>query len=197
MLDARGKRDTWFQVTISEWQSRLIVAYTDVTVRVKREEGWRHAGFQDALTGAYNRRYFLEHAAELISLSAREGWSVGLLYLDLDNFKRINDSFGHGVGDLVLTTFAERITSVVRSEDIFFRIGGDEFGVFLAKTTSENAGVLVERIRQAVTQPVQLPDGSDYSIGVAVGVCVRNAREATAAILLSESDRAMYAAKRG
>jgi diguanylate cyclase (GGDEF)-like protein len=146
----------------------------------------------DALTGLPNRRSLDQALAAQLAMAQREGRPFSVLMLDLDHFKAVNDTHGHGVGDAVLRAFAQRIQGQLRRSDVCFRYGGEEFVVVLAGTASEVALDTAERLRLAVAGAPLVP-------GVAVTVSVGSAswhEGEDAAALLARADTALYAAKR-
>ncbi len=159
-------------------------------------------GSIDVLTGWHNRRYLQARLKEELGRSKRERCMVSCLMLDLDNFKRINDSHGHLAGDAVLREVAQRIESEIRVNDVAARYGGEEFVVLLPATNLRGANVIAERIRGAVcAEPVEMGHGVaeivTLSVGVA-GVMPENSENDLKTIgesLLAHADVALYAAK--
>jgi diguanylate cyclase (GGDEF)-like protein len=146
---------------------------------------------QDALTGLANRTHFLD----CLNAGLLDGRPVSVLFIDLDDFKLVNDTLGHPIGDALLKVVGERIVGSVRGVDVVARLGGDEFAVLLRSTPTDQAEVAAERIRQALSQPFHLP-GHVVSIGASTGV-VRCATDThyRAEELLRDADVAMYRAK--
>jgi diguanylate cyclase (GGDEF)-like protein len=146
----------------------------------------------DPLTGLANRILFfdrLEHAL------ARRGEQVAVLFMDLDDFKTVNDAFGHAAGDVVLGTVADAIRSAIRPGDTAARLGGDEFAVLLDEhTTVYEAGLVAGRLLVAVRTPVTVA-GHHHSIGASIGISVGASGTATAEAMMREADIAMYVAK--
>jgi diguanylate cyclase (GGDEF)-like protein/PAS domain S-box-containing protein len=172
----------------------VLVAVQDVTERNKLEDQLRHQAFHDSLTSLANRALFADRVEHALRRRAGEGASVALLLLDLDDFKTVNDSLGHSVGDELLVAIARRIESCLRPGDTAARIGGDEFVVLLEDVASEDDATLVaERLIEAVGTPVRLA-GKDVvvhaSCGIALGGEVQQADD-----LLRNADTAMYMAK--
>jgi diguanylate cyclase len=159
-----------------------------------REQELRHQAFHDPLTGLANRALFrdrLEHALELARRSVRK---LAVLYLDLDEFKAVNDSLGHDAGDRLLMVVAERIKSCVRPGDTTARLGGDEFAVVLSDVEGiEDAVVVAERVVEAFRQPFSI--GTVVHMRLSAGVVLRNDSSQGAEDLLRDADAAMYAAK--
>ena len=153
--------------------------------------------YYDPLTGLPNRRFFFEHASLIFEEVKRYEKPLSLLVMDIDHFKKINDTYGHDAGDLVLKTFADVIRGIVRKSDICARFGGEEFVVLLPNTDLEGAGVLAERIRAAVSKnPVE--HGS-IVIVFTVSIGISQYRKGMQSIdeLIKEADIALYRAKEG
>jgi diguanylate cyclase (GGDEF)-like protein/PAS domain S-box-containing protein len=167
-----------------------IALVTDITERRALEQRLAADARQDALTGVANRIALFESlGAKLVS-----GRLVAAFYIDLDDFKHVNDDYGHAVGDEVLRTVAARLSGAVRAGDIVARVGGDEFVVVSnALENAEEAGTLGRRIRDVVALPISLPN---RQIQVAVSVGIGFANGADPDILLSDADDALYRAKR-
>ncbi len=160
------------------------------------------SGFTDALTGWHNRRYLSVRLAEELARARRDGTRLVCLMLDIDHFKRVNDSWGHAAGDAVLRELAQRIESQVRASDVAARYGGEEFVVLLPGTDVASALLLAERIRQSVsTTPIDLPNGETVTITASIGISeVQPAPEADdlktiGDSLIARADVALYAAK--
>ena len=150
----------------------------------------------DALTGLPNRRYLGEQLALELSRLHREKWMMGLLYIDLDGFKLVNDSLGHGIGDLLLCEVAKRLKSRVRFTDTLARVGGDEFTVVLTGLENErDATVAANSLIQSLSRPF-LIEGNEITVGASIGISTQRASGADDPDLLKQADSAMYAAKR-
>jgi diguanylate cyclase (GGDEF)-like protein len=163
--------------------------------RAAREAQYQHQAHHDMLTGLPNRAYFGERLREALSLADRRGRQVALMYIDLDRFKIVNDSLGHGAGDQLLGEVASRIRDGLRASDLLFRMGGDEFTVILPDVDSPEAVVQVaQRIVGQVRAPVQL-GGHDVAVGVSIGIAMHPGDGATAEALIKNADAAMYSAK--
>ena len=169
----------------------------DVTARQESEEQLRQAAVQDALTGLPNRNSLaarLEHAIVRVN---RSGDRLALLFIDLDRFKKVNDTLGHAAGDEVLRQAAARIRTCVREVDTVARLGGDEFVVLLETDVRlDTPSIIGERIRAAFGAPFQWKT-TDVMCGASVGVSLYpdNARDPE--LLLASADEAMYRAKQG
>ncbi len=148
----------------------------------------------DALTRAYNRRYLEEVAPRLLLQAAQKGQPVAALFIDLDDFKHINDRFGHEAGDAVLVEAAARLRSVVRAEDVVVRYGGDEFLVILLGPSALQADAVAARIGERIEQEAVETAAGAIAIRASVGVAASGPAGALDA-LLRRVDAALYAAK--
>ena len=147
----------------------------------------------DMLTNIYNRRHLDEHLRRAISGARRHGRTVGVLLVDIDHFKDVNDQYGHLAGDAVLKEVAARLQGAMRTEDALGRWGGEEFIAVLTDTPGESIGVLAERMRQAIAStPFVLADGTRIRVTVSIG---HTAGTEDAEVLVHRSDDALYVAK--
>ncbi len=152
--------------------------------------------FYDHLTGLANRRLLIEQLTQVIRQSARDKHAAALLYLDLDDFKRVNDSLGHEAGDRLLKNISDRLTSIVRESDIVARLGGDEFAVLLIDAKSlRDVSRIAEKLIEQIEKPVPL-DNKEFIVSTSVGITMIPTDGHDATTLLSNADIAMYAAKR-
>ncbi len=155
----------------------------------------RKLAITDELTGIYNRRYFLDSAEKEIARSLRFGKPFCSILLDIDGFKRINDSYGHGVGDEVLIAVSSTCLRHCRKIDTFARYGGDEFYFLLPECTKEEAQTFAERIRGAVERIRIDYNGVSIPITASLGVQAFAGTQDSLDRLLIRTDNAMYAAK--
>jgi diguanylate cyclase (GGDEF)-like protein len=160
------------------------------------------SGFTDVLTGWNNRRYLIVRLGEELARAKRDGTTLVCLMLDIDHFKRVNDTWGHAAGDAVLRELARRIESQVRASDVAARYGGEEFVVLLPGMTIDAASRLAERIRTAVSDtPIELPCGASITITASIGIAEvspgpeSNELKTMGESLLARADVALYAAK--
>jgi diguanylate cyclase (GGDEF)-like protein len=158
-------------------------------------EELRHQAFHDGLTGLANRGLFGDRVEHALARGARTATSLGVLFLDLDDFKTVNDRFGHAAGDALLQTVSERLSAVLRPGDTAARLGGDEFAVLLEDIGGPaDAELVADRLIDAVRAPVRLGD-VDAIVGASVGIAVSIAGADPADDLLRNADFAMYRAK--
>ncbi len=151
----------------------------------------QHSASHDSLTGLANRALFTQRVEA--ALARREGRAV-VLFLDLDDFKRVNDRFGHEIGDELLVAFTRRLRACLRTSDLPARLGGDEFAVLLDRGDHERATRIAERIQLAFKEPFKLSTAT-LRLGASAGIALGEHGETTAAALLRNADAAMYAAK--
>jgi diguanylate cyclase (GGDEF)-like protein len=155
-----------------------------------------HVALYDSLTGLYSRSAFNDSLDAAVAQSRRSGEIIGLLFLDVDHFKAINDGHGHAMGDAVLSEVASRLSPLVRAEDRFARLGGDEFAVLLRNLDcATDAATVAKRRCDQFVQP-EMHDSREIPIEVSIGVAVTQHGELSAAQLLQEADTALYRAKR-
>jgi diguanylate cyclase (GGDEF)-like protein/PAS domain S-box-containing protein len=165
--------------------------------RLRRSEvHLRYQAFHDLLTGLANRQLFLEHLEQALRRTARtRGRKVAVLFIDLDNFKVINDSLGHEVGDVLLTAVSERLQGCLRLENTLARFGGDEFTVLLEEVANPNEAVgVAERILETFRSPFVL-DGREVVVTASIGIALGTASTKNSEELLRDADTAMYRAK--
>ena len=169
----------------------------DVTERRSAVHELVHRSTHDVLTGLANRALLLDRLEHALERRQRHRASVGILFIDLDRFKSVNDRFGHEVGDHLLVAVAERLRRSVRPEDTVARLGGDEFVVLCEDLDSPRTAVAVaERVVAALAPPVRLRE-EDVSLAASIGVACANETNCDADTLLREADVAMYQAKAG
>ena len=156
-----------------------------------------HQAAHDSLTGLANRAQAMRLITAALSRAQRSGAVIGLLFIDLDGFKQVNDTLGHRAGDEVLRAAAVRMQEAVRAGDVVSRLGGDEFVVLLEPLDEQASAVgVAERLVDAVGQPMMLSDGHEARIGASVGVAISQDASTDADLLLSEADLAVYRAKK-
>ena len=173
----------------------LVATYHDVTERKAFESDMRYMALHDPLLDLPNRVLFMERLEQALADANRRGYSVGVLFLDLDNLKLINDSLGHKAGDQLLLAIAERLRGCLRDDDSTARLGGDEFTVLLnAIRGPQEATTVAQRILEQLQQPIDL-GGHDVVPTVSIGVALSKPGSGQADDLLRNADVAMYRAK--
>lgn len=149
----------------------------------------------DYLTGLANRAEFERTVNSEISHAKRTGEPFSVLFMDLDNFKAINDTYGHAAGDEVLIEVAERMIEQVRTEDLLARFGGDEFGAFVRQESDDSIEALAHRIIEAVRKPITLSTGKTVNVGISIGITTYSDSIDSLTTLLAQADQALYMAK--
>ncbi len=167
----------------------------DITKRKEAESQLVHQAYHDALTGLPNRMLFQDRLTQALGLARRNGRGLAVLFLDLDQFKLVNDTLGHAAGDRLLQTVAERLRQSVRRSDTVARVGGDEFNLLLPDVARGNqAARMAEKILATVARPVEV-DGHRLYITTSIGISLFPADGDDAEALLTSADIAMYRAK--
>jgi diguanylate cyclase (GGDEF)-like protein/PAS domain S-box-containing protein len=175
--------------------SGVVINYRDITERRSLEEQLRYQAFHDALTGLPNRALFLDRLEHALTRAHREEPGLAVLFVDLDDFKSVNDSLGHGVGDELLVKVAERLRRTLRDSDTAARMGGDEFAVLLEDARDAHSPEYVgERILAALRDRFEL-NGQQVRLSGSVGIAIYQGPEHSAEELLRHADVAMYVAK--
>lgn len=174
----------------------VLIITEDVTDELAAYAQIHHMAQHDGLTNLPNRNLFNERLKSAIAHSADDGSGVGILCLDLDNFKNINDAFGHGFGDKILLMLASRLRKCLRDQDTLARLGGDEFAVVLPRVKRlEEAQQAAQRLIEAVA-PAFSVDGHSFAVGISIGIALSTPAGNTAEQLLQYADMALYEAKR-
>ena len=172
----------------------ILLNLRDVSERVALEEQLRHQAFHDDLTGLANRALFEDRLTLALARARRQKGELAVIFVDLDDFKTVNDSLGHAVGDELLRETAQRLATCLRAQDTAARLGGDEFAVLLEDLSGpDEAWEVAERLRRALEPPLVL-DGRQIVSSASLGL-ESPGPEATAAEVLANADLAMYSAK--
>ena len=159
------------------------------------DETLRRLAFYDAMTGLANRALFEDRLEHSLSQSRRRGEPLALLFIDLGQFKQMNDRFGHATGDRVLADLVQRLNRCVRVGDTVARIGGDEFTMLIENGSRDNvAEEIAARILEELAAPFRL-DGGEWAISASIGIAITNGDLVEAADLLRDADAALYEAK--
>ncbi|THF63370.1 EAL domain-containing protein [Pseudothauera rhizosphaerae] len=201
-LDCRPRdnpgRVLHFQIA-SEWRDerpvRLRGTVQDVTATRQAEAHIQYLAHYDALTGLPNRSLWLTRAQGALHVAQRHGDSLAVLFLDLDQFKTVNDSLGHPAGDLLLATVASRLAPCLREEDVLARLGGDEFVALLPRLAHpEDAAMVARKMLAALDAPIDI-HGQELRPTISIGIAVHPADGDDVDTLLKHADTAMYGAK--
>jgi len=202
VLEVRG--DTigqWLELRVTparqaQGDTGLLVAALDITIHKHREALLAFDALHDSLTGLHNRMALLERTAQALARLDRQPSVLAVLFVDLDRFKEVNDSYGHSVGDRLLTTVGRRLVATVRPADTVARIGGDEF-VVLCESLAEKdeAFGVAKRLVVALLEPLQITPTAVVSLGATVGIALAHDPTDDAAAIIDKADRAMYRAK--
>jgi diguanylate cyclase (GGDEF)-like protein/PAS domain S-box-containing protein len=202
-LRVHDSRDAWCHVELVLTNllhepdvEGLVVTARDIAPRKAFEEQLIRQAFHDSLTGLPNRALFRDRLEQALVRAARRQGKVGLLYLDLDNFKLINDGLGHQAGDELLREAAARLQACMREEDTVARLGGDEFVVLLGLASENEAVAAVERIEEQFRRPFRI-DGRDFVTTTSIGIALGEVGDDGPDALLRNADIAMYRAKAG
>ncbi|HEX4775361.1 MAG TPA: EAL domain-containing protein, partial [Acidimicrobiia bacterium] len=197
----RDGRTVWTSLSVSlvrdgEGRPLYTIGQTeDITERKAIADRLAHAAIHDPLTGLPNRVLFMDRLQHALTRSERKGSRVGVVFLDLDRFKLVNDSLGHTAGDRLLVAIADRLRSALRPSDTVARFGGDEFVVLCDDVLDEAATVdIASRMAAAVARPVLLPEGEVF-VTASIGVALSGRPGDSADNLLRDADTAMYRAK--
>lgn len=197
--DAEGRWHT-LDVTLTDLRTEpavhgVVLNARDVSVSKELEHDLRHQALHDALTGLGNRDMFSSEVAAALVRAGNRLEAVAVLFIDIDDFKTVNDSLGHEVGDELLVAVADRIRNCLRLSDTAARLGGDEFAVLLEHSYGESEVVTVaERILDSLREAVVV-QGREINITASMGIAVNAVQSTSAAVLLRNADMAMYLAK--
>jgi diguanylate cyclase (GGDEF)-like protein/PAS domain S-box-containing protein len=173
----------------------LVLNVRDISERRRLEEQVRYQALHDPLTQLANRARFLDRLAHALDVSKRSGMPLAVLFIDIDDFKGINDTLGHAAGDALLTEVARRLEEVARETDTVARLGGDEFALLLEGVRYDDSEAAANRVLDAV-QSTYIIDGKEILVRASIGVAVSEGQGAyTADQLVRDADIAMYAAK--
>jgi diguanylate cyclase (GGDEF)-like protein/PAS domain S-box-containing protein len=192
--------DRWFGVRATNLSDDpviggIVLNLRDITARKVAEEELSHSAFHDSLTGLANRALFHDRLEHALERTARSGLNVAVVYLDLDDFKTINDSRGHEAGDQVLGEVAVRLSRAVRTADTVSRLGGDEYAILTMESPRalDEAQTIAERVLQSLTEPFMI-GAERVVLSASVGIAVGD-NSCTASSMMRDVDVAMYKAK--
>lgn len=174
---------------------RYVSVFNDITDVWHKDEYLKHLAFHDALTDLPNRSLLMERLDQQIATAEREQFGMALMFLDLDRFKYVNDTFGHNVGDDLLKVVAQRLLTLVRQSDTVARLGGDEFVIQLRNPANrDEVAHIAHRIISVINEPMEFL-GKAVQVGTSIGIAMFPADGHTPADLIKNADAAMYAAK--
>jgi len=201
MLMQQGNKQFWASLAIAPIRDdkgdvgNYVCAMQDISFIKESQRKMEQLAYYDVLTGLANRSYFRDQLRKAIAMSTRGYYHFALLYFDLDEFKRINDTLGHDAGDELLKEVARRLISRLREEDTIARLGGDEFAVILSGISDrKQAAAIATNLQQAFALPVKLA-GHDVSISASIGITIAPEDADEEELLLKHADLAMYEAK--
>ena len=173
----------------------VIINIHDITDRKRAEADLTRLAFHDALTGLANRSLFHDRVTHAFQLSGRSGTDIGLVYVDVDGFKTVNDRFGHDAGDQVLCEISSRLLAAVRVGDTVARLGGDEFAILIEQCSHplEEAAAVADRILQSFSRPIEW-NSQNIALSASIGIAIGD-DQSTVTSILRDADVAMYQAK--
>lgn len=202
----RNETRTFFSVSqvplkrMGKVTTDTLLIFSDVTNKVEHEQKLHYMATRDSLTGLYNRGYFVEIVNLQLEKTKRHTTKMTLLLLDIDEFKSINDEYGHLAGDQVLIRLAQKLKDTSRSEDVIGRIGGEEFGVLLTDIAIDNSRLAAERIRIAIEDTTfHINDSESKSITVSIGGVhteLKDRDDVSFDTLFNQADEMLYQSKR-
>ena len=183
-----------------EAQSKFIETHVKLVQQTKAlkytQKKLQQLANRDPLTNIYNRRYFADMAEKIVALSKREHQPLSLIMLDIDNFKKINDKYGHSVGDEVIKLLADRLIHLGRDSDITARFGGEEFAIILPNTDISNALKYAKKIKSDIEETTFTYENETIKFTISVGVdAFRHDKDKTIDESLNRADKALYKAK--
>jgi diguanylate cyclase (GGDEF)-like protein/PAS domain S-box-containing protein len=201
-LRLRHADGSWrtFDATLTDLREEPAVAGIvlnahDVTDRKALEGDLRYRVLHDDLTGLASRALLRERLERALTRRRQDGVVDAILFIDLDDFKTINDSLGHAAGDVILQVVAHRISASVRPNETAARLGGDEFALLVEMGTEDTANEIAHRILEVLADPIEMA-GRQYVVGASIGIALASADGLTAEVMLRDADAAMYYAKR-
>jgi diguanylate cyclase (GGDEF)-like protein/PAS domain S-box-containing protein len=189
----------WLTVTTATNEAGKITHYihlfSDITEKKRGDAQLEYLAYHDSLTGLPNRVLFNERLAGAIALAQRHNQSIAVLFLDLDGFKQINDTLGHGSGDILLQQVAQRLTQCVRESDVVARLGGDEFVILLNELSSENSVEgITKKILHCLREPFTLAS-QEIGVSASIGIALFPDHGIDGKALLEKADAHMYQTK--
>jgi len=203
ILHVQGRRksgqefDVQFSLKTVRCQGKLITYafLRDISELIGLQKKLQNIANTDSLTGLLNRRAFTEQTDKTFSHAQRHDFPLALMMLDIDFFKRINDSFGHAAGDSALQHFADTVSATIRQEDIFGRVGGEEFCLLLPSVSAEQGLKVAEKIRAAIAAQTLSLDNTKIKMTVSIGLSYQLPADRSLAEIQQRADKALYEAK--
>jgi diguanylate cyclase (GGDEF)-like protein len=196
------KENQWFEGRFYPIKDRthevhsVIWLTINITERKNMEEQLNKLSEKDALTGAFNRRHFIQVFDQEFSIAKRYKNKLSVLLIDIDNFKEINDTFGHNAGDAVLKRFVIFCEDILRNSDLFARYGGEEFIVMLPNTPSLGAAIIAERIRTNIEEIFVTYEKQTIQFTISIGISLVLDNDTNSTAVLSRAETALYQAKK-
>jgi diguanylate cyclase (GGDEF)-like protein len=176
--------------------TNYVATLINISERKKLESELTRQAHIDYLTGLLSRRRFMEQGEVELARAIRYDKPLSILMLDIDFFKKVNDTYGHQVGDAVLQALSKACQNTLRQVDIAGRLGGEEFGVILPETTDKEAHDVAERLREVIANTeVTIPVGLPIHLNVSIGVTTMKNKNTNIDVLLNQADKALYEAK--
>ncbi len=174
---------------------RIAGIAADITERKALQEQLVEMAYYDPITQLPNRTLFYDRLAQSLAHARRNAWTLAVLFVDVDHFRRVNDTAGHDAGDELLKHIAQRLMACVRSEDTAARLSGDEFAMVLSRvTTPADAGVVAEKVMRELSTAVQV-GGREFSMSASIGIAIYPTDGTDDGALMRNADAAMYIAK--
>lgn len=176
-------------------EERLLLSHEALAISREQAKRARHESLHDEITGLPNAALFRDRLKSALAQARRHSWRLAVMFIDLDGFKQVNDTYGHDMGDALLQLVAERLQAFVRGGDTVSRRSGDEFLFLMLEAKDEdNARAMAQRITEVIAQPA-LINGVELSVTASVGLAMYPGDGTTVAMLLKNADLAMYEAK--
>jgi len=179
-----------FQIKLGNGEIGIYAIYNDISKRISEVEKIKYLSSHDQLTGIFNRRYYKE---EINRLNLSRRLPISIVIADIDGLKLVNDKYGHNEGDNYIKTVVGVINNTIRGEDIFARIGGDEFAIVLMETTKNAAKYIVDRINEKI---YQINKKTAYNLGVSMGIATKTVERIALYDLITDADNRMYESKK-
>ncbi|MCF8002305.1 MAG: GGDEF domain-containing protein [Halanaerobiales bacterium] len=184
-----------FLILIYVWYKSVKTWYYNIRKRKEKEEEIIYLNYHDSLTDLYNRRYFMQAGKKEIERAKRYNEQLSLMMIDIDHFKNVNDTYGHLIGDEVLKSLASILKESVRNVDTVGRLGGEEFGIILPKSSLDKAKPVGERLRKNIEDNIFKFEEAKISITISIGITTYNQNTKNIDNLIHKADLALYEAK--